>query len=457
MLAQSIGGGGYLTLSASPHFVFNGSTGRGLSISGDIDLKNSQTIKTIETGSQAIVAQSIAGGGGFIGDAGTTGSSVSKVILGSSGSNDGDILLRVKNRENIWNEFLADKPDWRSIDFISSAWKALAGKNNKLPNVGGISQAGNVAIDSKGDSLTTSGDNSAVILAQSIGGGGGWALLENGSEYSVLGSSATLNGIAGTVRVENSSNLLSLGSNSPALIAQSIGGGGGATGDAKLYARLGKLSGKGRSIGEKIDVTHEANITTAGNYSSAVLLQSIGGGGGLAGNVQGTAALGSRLNKVSSDHSSNDIVLDVKGNLTTIGNNSPGITASSIGGGGGWIGNVGGELAMGSDNSNTIQHSGSITITSEANINTLGENSTGLLAQSIAGGGGFAGINTSSYSTNLGSKSSDNGISGDIIIRNEAEINTLGDNSAGVLIQSIGGGGGATALSSGGKKAKNFS
>ena len=112
-------------------------------------------------------------------------------------------MLRVKNRENIWNEFLADKPDWRSIDFISSAWKALAGKNNKLPNVGGISQAGNVAIDSKGDSLTTSGDNSAVILAQSIGGGGGWALLENGSEYSVLGSSATLNGIAGTVRVEN--------------------------------------------------------------------------------------------------------------------------------------------------------------------------------------------------------------------------------------------------------------
>ena len=64
------------------------------------------------------------------------------------------------------------------------------------------------------------------------------------SEYSVLGSSATLNGIAGTVRVENSSNLLSLGSNSPALIAQSIGGGGGATGDAKLYTRLGKLGGK---------------------------------------------------------------------------------------------------------------------------------------------------------------------------------------------------------------------
>ena len=154
LLAQSIGGGGgYLTLSASPHFVFNGSTGRGLSISGDIDLKNSQTIKTIETGSQAIVAQSIGGGGGFIGDAGTTGSSVSKVIMGSSGSNDGDILLRVKNQENIWNEFLADKPDWRSIDFISSAWKALAGKNNKLPNVGGISQAGNVAIDSKGDAL----------------------------------------------------------------------------------------------------------------------------------------------------------------------------------------------------------------------------------------------------------------------------------------------------------------
>ena len=51
--------------------------------------------------------------------------------------------------------------------------------------------------------------------------------------------------------------------------------------------------------------------------------------------------------------------------------------------------NVGGELAIGSDNSNTIQHSGSITITSEANINTLGENSTGLLAQSIAGGGGL--------------------------------------------------------------------
>ena len=91
-------------------------------------------------------------------------------------------------------------------------------------------------------------------------------------------------------------------------------------------------------MGNKIDVTHEANIMTAGSYSSAVLLQSIGGGGGLLKMYRDLAALGSRLNKVSSDHSSNDIVLDVKGNLTTIGNNSPGITASSIGGGGGWIG-----------------------------------------------------------------------------------------------------------------------
>ena len=450
-MAQSIGGGGgYLTLSSSPHFIFNGSTGEGLSISGNVDVENSESIETLGTGSQALIAQSIAGGGGFIGDAGTTDSNVSKVMLGSSGSNDGDILARVQKRENIWNDFLATNPDWKSIDFISSAWTALAGTNNNLPNVGGITQAGNVNVISKGESLTTRSNNSSVILAQSIGGGGGWALLENGGEYSVLGSSATLNGIAGSVTVDNSSNLLSLGKNSPALIAQSIGGGGGATGDAKLYARLGKLSGRGTSTGNRIDVSHEGDIATAENYSSAILLQSIGGGGGLAGDVEGSAGLGSRLNRIASDHSSDDIVLDVKGNITTVGNNSPAITASSIGGGGGWIGDVGGELAMGSYASNTIQHSGSITITSEANINTLGENSTGLLVQSIAGGGGFAGINTSLYDTTLGSIDSDNGVAKDIDVTNKGEVRTSGDNSAGVLIQSIGGGGGATALGSSG-------
>ena len=76
-----------------------------------------------------------------------------------------------------------------------------------------------------------------------------------------------------------------------------------------------------------------------------------------------------------------------------------------------------------------------------------------LLAQSIAGEDLQELIPLLQHK--LRSKSSDNGISGDIIIRNEAKINTLGDNSAGALIQSIGGGGGATALSSSGKNSQN--
>ena len=69
-----------------------------------------------------------------------------------------------------------------------------------------------------------------VMLKGSIAGGGGYlAQTGSGKEYKItFGSSGELSATAGAVTVNNSSKAITTkGNYSPALVAQSIGGGGG--------------------------------------------------------------------------------------------------------------------------------------------------------------------------------------------------------------------------------------
>ena len=87
-------------------------------------------------------------------------------------------------------------------------------------------------------------------------------------------------------------------------------------------------------------------------------------------------------------------------------------------------------------------------------ITTSGTNSTGILAQSIGGGGGNGGISLSLTAgsgpqtfadvplVSLGCKAGGGGNAGAVLVENSSNIFTTGDYAAGILAQSVGGGGG---------------
>ena len=89
-------------------------------------------------------------------------------------------------------------------------------------------------------------------------------------------------------------------------------------------------------------------------------------------------------------------------------------------------------------------NAGSIIVVNSSLVNTFGETSPGISIQSIGGGGGWvAGFTQESSNVMLGAKSPSSSIdSGDILLINKANITTSGLSAGGITAQSIGGGGG---------------
>ena len=123
---------------------------------------------------------------------------------------------------------------------------------------------------SSGSSIAVSAAFDGVSLALAVGGSGGEA------------------GSADEVNVESSGDIQTSGDEADGIVAQSIGGGGGNAGyvfsasglsDASISVSLGADGGAGGDGGE-IDVFTYGGISTQGSNSIAILAQSIGGGGG---------------------------------------------------------------------------------------------------------------------------------------------------------------------------------
>ena len=121
------------------------------------------------------------------------------------------------------------------------------------------------------------------------------------------------------------------------MVAQSIGGGGGATGDSQKFSRVGTVKGQGDNSAGDVTIQHTGNISTKGIYSSGLLAQSIGGGGGLVGIVSGAVSVGSIQSFASQASTSGKIDVSNEGTIHTPGTNSPAVVANSIGGGCGRI------------------------------------------------------------------------------------------------------------------------
>ena len=450
-LAQSVGGGGGNggmsiagTLSVRGVNFGMGGRGAGGGSASGVSLFSSSGITTSGADSHGLFAQSLGGGGGsggFAIGAGVSTSGSINVGLGGTagpGGNSGSVTLR------------------------------------------------------SGGTITTTGNHANGIVAQSVGGGGGdggFAIaggISNGTTASFgIGGAGAAGGQSGAVNATNEGVVTTSGELSHGLFAQSIGGGGGSggfgiSGSVSTSSQLNfAMGGSGGSAGNagSVSVSNTGSITTGGVNASgkgsyAISAQSIGGGGG-SGGFSGSfsALLGGSGNAVSvtvggaggGGGASDAVVVNNSGVLSTAAEGSVGLFAQSIGGGGGDAGfglsialspsqdKASASVSIGG-NGGTGGNGSTVHVTSTNRIQTAGANSQGILAQSVGGGGGNGGFTISasaasgeqakSLSVGLGGKGGIAGDASSVTVVNNGTVETQGDDSSAIQAQSLGGGGG---------------
>ncbi|WP_162497426.1 autotransporter outer membrane beta-barrel domain-containing protein [Roseovarius dicentrarchi] len=318
-----------------------------------------------------------------------------------------------------------------------------------------------------GAAITTQGNHSFGVLGQSIGGGGGTGGIGAGLEIG-LGGDGGGGGTAANVEINNTGVIQTAGNYSTGILAQSLSGGGGAAGAAGGLLSVGGSAGIGHNSATA-QVTSSGAITTTGNGAAGIIVQSVGGGGGNGGGAAGMFAVGGKGNVGGNGGTANAFVVD--GTVSTSGGHSYGLVAQSIGGGGGNGGDVldisvGAGLGVGGSGSGggtggyacATNYYGScqpdITDASKApqgggnTIKTSGEFSHGMLVQSIGGGGGnggsVAGASVvSALSLQIGGSAGSGVGSGAAFVNfKNLTLGTSGNNAKGIISQSIGGGGG---------------
>ncbi|OYZ97750.1 MAG: hypothetical protein B7X99_13520, partial [Rhizobiales bacterium 17-65-6] len=301
-------------------------------------LDNYGYVGTSGAGAHGIVAQSIAGGGG-----------VGGLLLDGDGST-----------------------------------QVTISQTTTLGAAGNGSGDGNAVTVLAGNDIVTTGMRSVALIAQSIGGGGGVVDLSSQQQASTsFSGTTTLGGAAGgaggtvSASIINGWTVSTTGKFGHAIVAQSIGGGGGLS---DIPASTLILGGSGGGAGGDVTVTTGSRITTSGSAAVGIIAQSIGGGGGAA---------------IATDHvtfagTSGDggaVTATVGETITTSGSNSIGVLAQSIGGGGGAAIADGGDLSH--DTPSGTGTGGAVTVNVNANITTTGAGAYGVLGQSVSNGGGL--------------------------------------------------------------------
>lgn len=292
---------------------------------------------------------------------------------------------------------------------------------------------GNVSVTTSG-SITTKnalsfGQASYGILAQSKGGTG---LPGGGGVFS--GDTGNAGSPGGSVMVNNTATIHTFGEGAHGIVASSAGGNGGRGGGAS-FAGNGGAGGTGAKGGE-VTVINYGNITTESTNAFGILAQTLGGQGGQGG---GGGWLGGGGGAGGAGTENDPVIVGNAGTITTFGDDSHGILVQSIGGFGGGGGGAGGIVALGSTGGNAGT-GGIATILNLGKVSTAGWNANALMAQSIGGGGGSAGGTGGLVA--LGGDGTAGGNGGMASVYNYGELNATGVGARGIVAQSIGGGGG---------------
>ncbi|SEJ51604.1 autotransporter outer membrane beta-barrel domain-containing protein [Achromobacter sp. NFACC18-2] len=365
---------------------------------------------------------------------------------GGNGGGDGDTWTQ-KVTVDAYGSVLVDVAGSNAsvaVEGAGIAARAVGGKGGKGPTKdhsgGNGGKGGAVTVNLySGASVTTRGDSLPAIAAQSLGGQGGDG--GNGSALAGQGGGGGFGGDAGTVTLttQGSSVISTSGMYSSGIIAQSIGGGGGTGSD--FVSVLGGQGGNGGNGGDAASVTATTAgaITTTGDHAYGVLGQSIAGSGGAGGaDTSSLVALGG---DGAGGGTAGTVTMTNNGSITTSGYNSHGMVAQSIGGGGGASGSATGLLSVGGDSAGaTGSAGGSVVVSNTGAITTASNAAIGLVAQSIGGGGGSGGDSIGVLG--VGGSGAGGGTGGSVNVRDLGTIRTSGNFGLGVLAQSIGGGGG---------------
>ncbi|MGF3024824.1 autotransporter outer membrane beta-barrel domain-containing protein [Methylobacterium aquaticum] len=478
LLAQSVGGKGGKGGGAS----FSGGDGGDAGNGAAVTVTNHGSVETRGLGAIGVIAQSVGGGkpldalqvvpvkdrtgggaGGFGGG----------VFFGSGGAggqgglggtvevvNDGSILTSGNKAPAILAQSIGGGGGGGGRAeafgfFFDVALGGDGGIGGKGQDVTVTSKA--TRADGTAATITTKGDESSAILAQSVGGGGGIGGDGVSRAVGLIVTVATSNGGAGgkgngagTVKVENGAALATDGSRAYGVQAMSIGGGGGAGGTSvataigasvpkKVPINIIIASAQGGSGGEgatggRVEVTNSGTVRTGGGDASGILAMSVGGGGGTGGladtfslaatdkedlSISVNTALGG---SGGTGGTAEMVKVTNSGAIKTTGAQAAGIAAYSIGGGGG----VGGsadvmQRAVGKGYAMAINgvlggtggsgnKGGRVEITNTGAIEAQGYAANGIHAMSVGGGGGVGGSGT--VKTITGIKADDLGIAG---------------------------------------------
>ncbi|WP_372088248.1 autotransporter outer membrane beta-barrel domain-containing protein (plasmid) [Tistrella mobilis] len=476
VVAQSVGAGGGIYAIATQ------STGGSIDSSrlgarggGGVGLATTVTgaanITTRGTNALGVVAQSISGGGGIAvvaGQSGSTGYS-GPVTLGTyagGGGNGGVVNVNLTGGSITTGGVFAPGLVAQSI----AAGGGISGVHSSGVYLGGyVAGNGNTVTVSSGAAIGTIGNASAGIVAQSIGGGGGLALA-NGGNAVILNAPSGSNASQVRVTTTGSGSVQTQGATAFGILAQSIGGAGGA-----VFSPVNQATasfGTGIAYGGSIVIDTAANVVTSGAGSAGIVGQSIGGGGGVIASAFSNAnvtSYGVTLNAANaSGLNGNTVAVTTRTQtIATAGANGAGVIAQSMGAGGTYFTqanaasqgavhtaiNLGTSVGKGDGGQNTT-YSTNVTLGAGGvtTIDTSGANAYGVVGQSIGGGGGIVSIATLSsggwIDAGIIGQRGGGGSAMPTSVNGTANIVTRGTNAAGVIVQSISGGGGVASLSS---------
>lgn len=222
------------------------------------------------------------------------------------------------------------------------------------------------------------------IFAQSVGGGGGigGSVGLESSRLPATGSSGTRDLIAAG---------LAAGKALPSLAAEL------ATFGAPYQSLSISIAGEGGAAGNggNVLVTNNGSIFTKGVLSFGVFAQSVGGGGGMGGAGSLTPSQIAIPMAGGRGGDGGNVTVIHTGDIVTEGYGAIGIFAQSVGGGGGYAGDL--SFGVGEFVSPSVPlpigsaggDGGDVTVTSTGNISVSGVGAFAIFAQSVGGGGGL--------------------------------------------------------------------
>jgi hypothetical protein len=466
IVAQSIGAGGGLagfvsdgsqnpalagaTLGASA-----GASGNGANVTfGPAGVQS--TIQTTGVGALGLIAQSIGGGGGVAQAYGVSGAG--PVVLGASAASGNGGTVNVVAGATIATQGVgADALLAQSIGDGGGLFAAFSTNGALTQNVqagaaGGVGNGGSVTVSTQ--AIQTTGAGALGAIAQSIGGGGGVAQANgvSGPGAAALGATGGANGNGGTVDVTSNGAIATQGVGAHALLAQSIGGGGGfvqafaTNGVLTQSVQAGANGGSGN--GDAVSVAAKAAIQTTGAGALGVVAQSIGGGGGVA-QAYGVSGAGPVVLGALGGGSGNGGAVDVVSSATIVtqGAGAHALLAQSVGGGGGFVQAFAANGALLSQNVQAGAgggggNGGAVNVSVQAAIQTTGESANGVVAQSVAGGGGIVGggvfATALPASGSFAGSAGGAGVAGPVTVNDQANIIVSGVNSTAVFADSVG-------------------